>query len=155
MLPCHGYYFWNDFVLYCFGFSLVLNLIAEKSLKMRFRLDLFIYLSPVVVEFLTIRQVFSGHILLHILFNLKTSWDFRLVLKFGILLYTWEHFDWYRYKVHVTIQEKHCLMEAIVISKPMYLVQDEFPDQNEYFFFAFWQKEVLDRFLVLQKSLDG
>lgn len=45
--------------------------------------------------------------LLHILFNLKTIWDFRLVLKFSILSYTWVHFDWYRYKVRVTIQEKH------------------------------------------------
>lgn len=129
-------------------------------MKNRLWLDFFsaLFPPPVVVQFLPLDNYFlvRNSYLLHILFNLKTSWDFRLVLKFSILSYTWVHFDWYRYKVHVTIQEKHYrLVERQVISKPMYLVWDEFPDQNAYFLFAFWQRVVLDRFLVLQKSLDG
>lgn len=81
-----------------------------KSVKSRFWLELFFFLFAPCSSTVSYREAIifcSETQLLHILCSLKTSWDFWLVLKFSILSYTWVHFDWYRYKVHVTIQEKH------------------------------------------------
>lgn len=110
-LPCHNYNFWNDLgFLFCFDFFF--NVLVAKPVKSLFSLDFnFFFLSFCPVQqygflqdnYFLVRKSY----LLHILFNLKTNWDFRLVLKFSILSYTWVHFDWYRYKVHVTIQGKH------------------------------------------------